>query len=139
MRKLKKTVSVLLVLVTILSLNACSSQDFKSDVQGTWAIYHYYENKENGADVFFDDTNFWTVTIDDKSFEITSADGSLENKGGTYEWVKDDEAQIIMTDDMHCTMRISANDKKHSPDAMFNIYVVETNTYYILESMSSGD
>ena len=133
---MKKTVRILtmvLVIAMMMGLVACGSVDFKTEVQGTWVLYHYYERAENGVDVFFDDTNFWTITVNDTSFTVTAADDSLEDVGGTYTWTKADEAEVIMNDGTRCTMRISENDKKHNESAAFDIYVVETNMYYVLE------
>lgn len=130
---MKRFLALMLVAVLMLGLVACGSVDFKTEVQGEWVLYHYYESAENGVDVFFDDTNFWTITVDDDSFTITAADGSLEDKGGTYTWTKADEAEVVMNDGTHCTMRISKNSKKHNESAEFDIYVVETNMYYVLE------
>ena len=117
----------------VITLNACGSVDFHSEVQGSWTLYHYYESAENGVDVFFDDTNYWMIDVDDTTFTVTAVDDSLEDVGGTYTWTKADEADVVMSDGTHCTMRISENDKKHNESAAFDIYVVETNMYYVLE------
>ena len=64
---------------------------------------------------------------------MTAADDSLEDVGGTITWTKADEAEVVMNDGTRCTMRISENDKKHNESAAYDIYVVETNMYYVLE------
>lgn len=133
MKAIKKAVSGLLCIAFLLCFAACNSKDLKSDVQGNWVIYHFYERAENGKDVFLDDTNYYSISIDEKSFSVTAKDGALNNVGGTYEWTKADEVEVIMNDGTHCTMQISENDKEHNEDAMWDIYVVETNMYYVLE------
>lgn len=130
---MKKIFALLLAVVMMLCVAGCGSTDFKAAVQGDWVLYHYYERTENGEDVFFDDTNFWSVTVGEDAFTITAADDSLENVGGTITWTKADEAEVIMNDGTRCTMRISENDKKHNQSAAFDVYVVETNMYYVLE------
>ena len=113
---------------------ACGTVDFKTGVQGTWSLYHWYENAENGEDVFLDDTNFYTVIVTEDSFTVTAEDDSLENIGGSYEWTKADEAEVVMNDGTRCTMRISENSKEHNEMAVWDIYIVETNMYYCLEA-----
>lgn len=130
---MKKIIALLLVVVVMLCVAGCGSTDFKAAVQGDWVLYHYYERAEDGEDVFFDDTNFWSVTVGEDAFTVTASDDSLENVGGTITWTKADEAEVIMNDGTRCTMRISENDKKHNPSAAFDVYVVETNMYYVLE------
>lgn len=130
---MKKIIALLLAAVMMLSVAGCGSTDFKTAVQGDWVLYHYYENAENGEDVFFDETNFWSVTVGEDAFTVTAADESLENVGGKITWTKVDEAEVIMNDGTRCTMRISENNKKHNQSAAFDVYVVETNRYYVLE------
>lgn len=133
MKQIKRIIALALSVAMMLALVACGSVDFKTEVQGDWVLYHYYERAENGVDVFFDDTNYWNITVDGTSFTVTAVDNSLENVGGTYTWTKADEAEVVMNDGTRCTMRISENDKKHNASAAFDIYVVETNMYYVLE------
>ncbi len=130
---MKKIIALFLAVMMMLCVAGCGSTDFKAAVQGDWVLYHYYERAENGVDVFLDDTNFWNITVGEDSFTITAVDESLDNVGGTITWTKADEAEIVMNDGAHCTMRISENDKKHNQRAAFDVYVVETNMYYVLE------
>lgn len=131
---MKKRVSMILVCVVMfVCLASCGTADFKSDVIGTWTIFHWYEHAENGVDVFLDDTNYYTVVIDENSFKLTSKDDSLKDVGGTYQWTKTDEAEVIMNDSTRCTIQISENDKKHNKSSMWDIYVIETNMTYCLE------
>lgn len=133
----KKVVCAVLCCVMLLCFASCgSSTDFKQGVQGTWVLYHYYENAENGADVFLDDSNFWTITVSEDEFSISTEDGTgTDVTGGTYDWTKADEAEVILSDGTRCTMRITTNSKKHNESAEWDIYVVETNMYYVLENM----
>lgn len=135
MRSMKSFLCLVLYSIMMLALVACaSSTNFKEDVKGTWSLYHYYENAEAGVDVFLDDSNYWTVTVTDSGFSITAKDGAdLDVTGGTFEWTKADEAEVVYNDGTHCTMQISANSKKHNELAAWDIYVVETNMYYVLE------
>lgn len=130
---MKKSITLFLAAMMMLCMAGCGSTDFKSAVQGDWVLYHYYERAENGVDVFFDDTNCWSITVGEDSFTVTAADGSLENVGGSITWTKTDEAEIVMNDGTRCTMRISENNKEHNQSAAFDVYVVETNMYYVLE------
>ena len=99
-----------------------------------WSLYHYYERADGGVDVFLDDSNFWTVTVTDGEFTITAKDGAeLEESGGTYVWTKADEAEVTYNDGTRCTMQITENSKKHNEFGAWDIYVVETNMYYVLE------
>ncbi len=133
---MKRLTATVLCLVLVLSLAACGgTPDFKAGVQGTWAIYHWYEEAEGGEDVFLDDTNFITISIDEDSFTATAADDSLEDVGGTYTWTKADEAEVVMNDGTRCTIRITENNKKHNENAVWDIFVVETNMNYCLEQM----
>lgn len=133
MRATKKISLGILALMLVLNLVACGGVDFKSDVIGEWVIYHFYERAENGMDVFLDESNYYTVTISEDSFTVNAEDESLVNIGGTYAWIKADEAEIIMNDGTHCTSQIAKNSKKHNEYAVFDIYIVETNMYYVLE------
>jgi len=135
MKLTKKIISIVLCLTLMACLAACGggTPDFKSGVQGTWALYHWYEQAEGGEDVFLDDTNFITVVVEEDSFTVTAADDSLEDVGGTYTWSKADEAEVIMKDGTRCTVQITANNKKHNESAVWDIFVVETNTTYCLE------
>ena len=128
--------NVSLCIVLIMTISGCgSSVDYKEGIKGSWRLYHYYENAENGVDVFLDNTNYWTVEVTDGSFSITSMDDKALNiDGGTYQWSKADEAEVMYDDGTRCTMRISANSKKHNELAEWDIYVVETNMYYVLET-----
>ena len=133
---MKKRLNVLafaVVMLLIGTMAGCGSTDFQTAVRGEWVLYHYYENAENGVDVFFDDTNCWTIDIDEDSFTVTAADDSLEDVGGSITWTKSDEAEVVMNDGTHCTMRVSKNSKEHNESAEFDVYVVETNMYYVLE------
>lgn len=134
MKKWRKILAAMLSFAMLFALTACGTVDFKTGVQGTWAIYHWYENAENGEDVFLDDTNFYTVVVTENSFTVTAEDDSLEGVGGTYEWTKADEAEVVMNDGTRCTMRISENSKEHNEMAVWDIYIVETNMYYCLET-----
>lgn len=134
MKKSKRILSLILCFGMLFTMVACGKVDFKAGVQGTWALYHWYENAENGEDVFLDDTNFYTVVVTENSFTVTAEDDSLENVGGTYGWTKADEAEVVMTDGTRCTMRISENSKEHNEMAVWDIYIVETNMYYCLET-----
>ena len=135
MKLMKSFLCLAICSIMIFSLAACgSSADFKEGVKGTWNLYHYYENAESGVDVFLDDSNFWTVNVTDNKFTVTAKDGAkLEVSGGTFEWTKADEAEVVYDDGTHCTMRISENSKKHNELGAWDIYVVETNMYYVLE------
>ena len=85
-------------------------------------------------DVFLDDSNYWTIIVSEDQFTISAKDGSeLAEDGGTYTWTKADEAEVVYNDGTRCTMRITANSKKHNEAAAWDIYVVETNMYYVLE------
>ena len=134
MKKFKKVFAILLCLTMVCGLAACGTIDFKSETQGTWSLYHWYEHVENGVDVFLDDTNFYTVTITEDSFTVTAEDGSLENIGGTFTWTKADEAEVVMNDGTRCTIQISENSKEHNEEAMWDVFVVETNMTYVLEN-----
>ena len=136
MKKTIRLICVVLCCVMLFGLTACGkTTDFKESVKGTWILYHYYEHAENGVDVFLDDTNFWTITVTDKDFVLTTKDGQgTDITGGTITWTKADEAEVVLSDGTRCTMRISANSKKHNEDAEWDIYVVETNMYYVLEN-----
>ena len=135
MKSMRSFLCLVLCCVMVLSLAACgSSTDFKEGVKGTWSLYHYYERADNGVDVFLDDSNFWTVTVTDGEFTITAKDGAeLEESGGTYVWTKADEAEVTYNDGTRCTMQITENSKKHNEFGAWDIYVVETNMYYVLE------
>ena len=139
MMKIKRIFSLLLCLLLLVCMSACGSSDFKSGGQGEWVIYHYYERAENGVDVFLDETNYYTVTIDDKSFSVVAEDGALENIGGTYEWSKAGEAEVVMNDGTRCTVQVSKNSKKHNENAEWDLYVVETNMYYVLETKEGAN
>ncbi len=130
---MKKVIALFLTVMMMLCVAGCGSTDFKAAVQGDWVLYHYYERAENGVDVFFDETNVWSITVGEDSFAVTAADDSLEDVGGSITWTKADEAEIVMNDGTRCTMRISKNDKKHGESAEFDIFVVETNMVYVLE------
>lgn len=134
MKKCKRFLGVILSFVICFVMIACGTVDFKAGIQGTWTIYHWYENSENGEDVFLDETNFYTVIVTENSFTVTAEDDSLENVGGTYEWTKADEAEVIMNDGTRCTMRISENNKKYNEMAVWDIYILETDMYYCLET-----
>ena len=123
MSKIKKMRGFLICLILALCMSACE-----------WNIYHYYERAENGIDVFLDETNYYIVTIDDKSFAVAAKDSAFEDVYGTYEWTKDDEAEVIMKDGSHCTVQVKKNNKKHNANAEWDLYVVETNMYYVLEN-----
>ena len=139
MKATKKISLGLLALMLVLNLAACGGVDFKSGVIGEWVIYHFYERAENGTDVFLDETNYYTVTVVDDSFTVIAEDGSLVDIGGTYTWTKADEAEVIMNDGTHCTAQISENSKKHNENAVFDIYIVETNMYYVLEMPTGAE
>jgi len=133
MKLVKRIICGMICIALVLCMAACGGKDFKAGIQGDWVIYHYYERAENGVDVFLDDTNYYTVSVGADSFSVVAKDGSLENVGGTYEFTKADEAEVIMNDGAHCTMQIAENSKKHNENAVWDIYVVETNMYYVLE------
>lgn len=135
MKAIKSFLCLVLCGIMMLSLVACgSSVDYKEGVKGTWSLYHYYEKAESGVDVFLDDSNYWTITVSEDQFTISAKDGSeLAENGGTYKWTKADEAEVVYNDGTRCTMRITANSKKHNEAAAWDIYVVETNMYYVLE------
>lgn len=133
MKAIKKISLKVMALILVLNLAACGGVDFKSGVIGEWVIYHFYERAENGTDVFLDETNYYTVTVTEDSFTVIAEDGSLVDIGGTYTWTKADEAEVIMNDGTHCTAQIAENSKKHNENAVFDIYIVETNMYYVLE------
>lgn len=135
MKTMRSLMCFILCFIMVLSLVACgSSIDFKEDVKGTWSLYHYYEKTDDGVDVFLDDSNFWTVTVTDNKFSITAKDGAeLDENGGTFVWTKADEAEVTYNDGTRCTMRITENSKKHNENGAWDIYVVETNMYYVLE------
>lgn len=135
---IRRTISLLVCLMLFVIMAACGSPDFKTEVQGEWVIYHYYERAESGVDVFLDETNYYTVTIDDKSFSVVAEDGALENISGAYEWSKADEAEVVMSDGTRCTVQVSKNSKKHNENAEWDLYVVETNMYYVLENIDGA-
>lgn len=130
---MKKVIALFLAVMILLCMAGCNSTDFKTDVQGDWVLYHYYERAENGEDVFFDETNYWTISVGEDAFTVTAADDSLEEVGGAITWTKADEAEVVMNDGTRCTMRISKNDKKHGASAEFDVFVIETNMVYVLE------
>lgn len=135
MKKMCSVLCIVFCCIAVLSLASCgSTTDFKEGVKGTWSLYHYYENADAGVDVFLDDSNFWTVTVTDNEFTIKAKDGAtLDENGGTFVWTKADEAEVTYNDGTRCTMRIAENSKKHNESGAWDIYVVETNMYYVLE------
>lgn len=133
MKALKRLSAVFVCLAMLICLASCGTVDFKTGVVGTWTLFHWYEHVENGVDVFLDDTNYYTVVVDEDSFTVTAKDNSLKDIGGTYQWTKADEAEVVMNDGTRCTIQISENDKKHNENSMWDIYVVETNMTYCLE------
>jgi hypothetical protein len=134
MKKLNKVFVILLCLAVVCGLVACGTTDFKTETQGTWTLYHWYEHVENGEDVFLDDTNFYTVTISEDSFTVTAEDDSLDNVGGVFTWTKSDEAEVVMNDGTRCTIQVTENSKEHNEEAMWDVFVVETNMTYVLEN-----
>lgn len=139
MKTFKRIFAIVLCLSLVCGLVACGTADFENEVQGTWALYHWYEHVENGVDVFLDDTNFYTVSIDENSFSVTAEDGSLKDVGGTYTFTKTDEAEVILNDGTRCTIQITENSKEHNEEAMWDIFVVETNMTYVLENLKGNE
>lgn len=133
MKTIKRICLTVLAFILVLNLSACGNVDFKSNIIGEWVIYHFYERTDDGSDIFLDETNYYTVTVEQDSFAVIARDNSLVDVGGMYTWTKADEAEVIMNDGMHCTARISENSKKHNENAAFDIYIVETNMTYVLE------
>ena len=141
MKNMKKTLSLLIALVIVLSLAACSgggkSTDFsKVLADSTWITYHWYFNEKNGDNGFFSDDGYYTWEFTGSNeFSVSAKDGSFSGKG-TMEWTSANQADVYFvlgdSQEQYWTAEFSYS-SSHPEDIDFMIQ--ETNFVYVLESI----
>lgn len=131
---MKKTriVALLLVLVVCLSsLCACSSRNLQEELPGDWFVWHWYYNVQDGEDGFFDEAQFYTFGADGK---LTIKIGE-ETTNATYTFSGKDTIEVTYEDGTVDSFQLIPSEH----DGVDQIQFMNANTNYTLtlEPMSS--
>lgn len=121
------TLFIAIVLISTVLFSGCSSKDYSKEVLGKWYCWHWYYNIENGEDGFYEENDYLLFEINEDTFSVKKADGSIQ-KEGNYEWVKNGNADIYFNDGASCNVEVSFNDK-----GQIKLMITETKLIYVLE------
>lgn len=132
-----KTIRVLaLVLVVVLcmsALTACSSRNVQEELPGEWFVWHWYYNVKDGDNGFFEEAQFYTFGADGK---LTITIGE-ETTNATYTFSGMDTVEVSYEDGTVDSFQLIPAER----DGVNQIQYMNTNTNYTLtlEPMSSWE
>lgn len=130
--KMKRILAMLLVVVLGLSvMTACSSRNVQEELPGEWFVWHWYYNVQDGDNGFFDEAQFYTFGADGK---LTIKIGE-ETTNATYTFSGKDTVEVSYEDGTVDTFQLIPAEH----DGVNQIQFMNTNTNYTLtlEPMSS--
>ena len=130
--KTKRILAMLLVAVLCLSVvTACSSRNVQEELPGEWFVWHWYYNVKDGDNGFFEEAQFYTFGADGK---LTIKIGE-ETSNATYTFSGKDTVEVTYEDGTVDSFQLIPAEH----DGVNQIQFMNTNTNYTLtlEPMSS--
>lgn len=131
MKAIRVLALVLVVVLCMSTLTACSSRNVQEELPGEWFVWHWYYNVTDGENGFFEEAQFYTFGADGK---LTIVIGE-ETTNVTYAFSGKDTVEVSYEDGTVDSFQLIA--AEHDGVDQIQFMNVNTNYTLTLEPMSS--